>query len=110
MKTKRDPWDHNGQSRHARGYGREHERIRSELLRTVILCEECTRQGRTTVGTIADHIIPLSKGGPTVRSNYQLLCKRCSNIKTIQDSGRKRRIRPQIGLDGWPIEEPGHAE
>jgi 5-methylcytosine-specific restriction protein A len=88
-------------SRHARGYGREHERIREQLIATVILCEECTRQGRTIIGTIADHIVPLAKGGKTERSNYQLLCKSCSNRKTLADSGK--RSRPAIGLDGWPI-------
>jgi 5-methylcytosine-specific restriction enzyme A len=105
----KNKWDHGGKSRQARGYGRDHERIRAELLRTVILCEECTRQGRVTVGRIADHIVPLAKGGPTIRSNYQLLCKRCSNIKTIQDGGRKCRVKRPIGLDGWPIEEPAHV-
>ena len=44
-------------SRHARGYGRAHEKIREQLLREVILCEECRRNGRTTAGKIADHIV-----------------------------------------------------
>lgn len=92
-------------SRHVRGYGRDHEKIREQLLREVILCEECARHGITTAGKIADHIIPLSKGGKTERSNYQLLCKSCSNRKTIEDGGRKCRVKRRIGLDGWPIEE-----
>jgi 5-methylcytosine-specific restriction protein A len=91
-------------SRHARGYGREHEKIREQLLNEVVLCEECKRNGKTRVGNIADHIIPLSKGGKTERSNYQLLCKCCSNRKTIEDGGRKVRQR-RIALSGWPEED-----
>lgn len=97
-------------SRHLRGYGKEHERIRAELLRDVVFCEECTRQGRKfRFGNIADHIIPLAKGGKTERSNYQLLCKSCSNKKTIEDGGRKCRVKKQIGTDGWPIEQEPRA-
>lgn len=92
-------------SRQSRGYGREHDRIRADLIRTVILCEQCRREGRTTVGTIADHVIPLAKGGKTERSNYQLLCKSCSNKKTIEDGGRKCRVRRRIALDGWPVDD-----
>jgi 5-methylcytosine-specific restriction protein A len=96
-------WDHAKRSRHARGYGKEHEAIRAELLRTVILCEECTRQGRVTPGVIADHVIPLAKGGTGDRSNYQLLCRSCASKKDAIDRGAKRR--PRIALDGWPVEE-----
>jgi 5-methylcytosine-specific restriction protein A len=91
-------------SRQSRGYGRDHEKIREQLLSEVVLCEECKRNGKTRVGDIADHIIPLSKGGKTERSNYQLLCKSCSNRKTIEDGGRKVRKRP-IALDGWPMDQ-----
>jgi hypothetical protein len=42
-------------SRHARGYGTTHDKMRALLMRTLILCEECTRQGHGTLGTIADH-------------------------------------------------------
>jgi 5-methylcytosine-specific restriction protein A len=93
------PWPRT--SRHARGYGRQHELIRAELLATVILCEHCKAAGRTT----ADHIVPLAKGGKTERSNYQLLCRACSAAKTAADSGRTLRKRPRIGPSGWPIEE-----
>ena len=92
-------------SRQSRGYGRQHELIREQLLREVILCEECSRYGLTTVGSVADRIVPLSKGGSGDRSNYQLLCRSCSNTKTARDSGRTLRKRRRIGLDGWPIEE-----
>ena len=101
----RKSWDHGGKTRQQRGYGREHERIRAELIRTVILCEECKRNNRTRVGVIADHKIPLAKGGTGERSNYQLLCRPCATEKDARDRGeqpRRRKLRPVYGLDGWP--------
>jgi len=66
-------------SRHQRGYGTAHDKMRAHLLATVITCEgECKAKGIETLGTIADHIVPLSRGGTGDRSNYQLLCRPCS--------------------------------
>jgi len=98
----RRSWDHDGRSAHDRGYGRRHRQIRQELLRTVVTCEECARRGRVTLGEIADHIVPLAKGGSGDRSNYQLLCRACSRDKDAADKGHK--VRPRIGPDGWPEE------
>lgn len=99
-------WQHTGkESRHKRGYGKEHERIRAEMMRTIVLCEECTRQGRVTVGTVADHIRRLSDGGTGERSNYQLLCKQCDLDKQVRDRGGTPKRKMQTGIDGWPIEE-----
>lgn len=88
-------------SRHERGYGTEHEKMRALLLREVVTCEECTRNGIETPGTIADHIKPLAQGGTGDRSNYQLLCRACSDAKTLADKGQEPRMR---GADssGWP--------
>ena len=88
-------------SRQSRGYGKEHDRIRKQLQHEVILCEECKRQGRVTVGRIADHIIPLAKGGSGERSNYQWLCQPCADAKDAADRGVKQRVA--IGPDGWPL-------
>jgi len=94
-------------SRQSRGYGAEHDRIRKLLLRTVILCEECGRQGRTTVGTIADHIKPLAEGGTGERDNYQLLCRDCSDRKGLVDKGHRtdrgvdRSGRPTSASHPW---------
>jgi 5-methylcytosine-specific restriction protein A len=60
----------------------------------------CTAAGRVTPATQLDHIVPKAKGGTDSVDNLQPLCKPCHDNKTIQDSGGK--IRPKIGLDGWP--------
>jgi 5-methylcytosine-specific restriction protein A len=99
------PWDHGGKTRQQRGYGRLHELIRAHLMATVVLCEECTRKGRTTAGEIADHKTPLAKGGTGDLSNYQLLCRACAREKDARDRGRPIRKKPRFGSDGWPIEE-----
>lgn len=104
----RQAWDHRGKTRQQRGYGRAHEKMREHLLRNVIRCEECTKQGRYTPGTHADHIIPKAKGGTDERSNYQLLCASCHAAKSIHDQGKNRRLRKCRTIDpvtGWPIEE-----
>ncbi|MEH3121106.1 MAG: HNH endonuclease signature motif containing protein [Sphingomonas phyllosphaerae] len=89
-------------SRHARGYGTAHDKMRAHLLATVITCEECARRGRETLGTIADHIKPLAQGGTGDRSNYQLLCQDCSDAKTLADKGQTARRSGGVGRDGRP--------
>ncbi|KPF75035.1 hypothetical protein IP68_10460 [Blastomonas sp. AAP25] len=99
-------WDHGGKTRQQRGYGRDHDRMRVHLMRTVILCEECRRKSppRVTAGQVADHIVPLAKGGTGDRSNYQLLCRDCAAEKDAKDRGKPIKRKPTIGLDGWPVE------
>jgi len=101
-------------SRHERGYGTAHDKMRAHLLATVILCEECTRQGKTTAGTIADHKTPLAQGGTGERSNYQLLCGPCSDAKGLKDKGHEARARgvdrtgrPSSPDHPWNTRRPG---
>lgn len=91
-------------SRQSRGYGAEHDKMRAHLMATVILCEECTRNGRVTPGSIADHKIPKSKGGTDARENYQLLCPPCSDAKTIADKATTGKPRRVTGDDGLPLD------
>lgn len=96
------------ESRHKRGYGTAHDKMRAMLMRTVILCEECTRNGRDSLGTIADHIVPLSRGGTGDRSNYQLLCQDCSDAKTLADKGHAATgLRRGVDASGRPT-DPRH--
>ena len=79
--------------------------MRAHLIATVVLCEECTRQGRTTVGRVADHVIPKAQGGADDRGNYQLLCRPCDIAKQARDRGVTAwKRKPRTGADGWPIE------
>ena len=51
------------------------------------LCQECLDNKRITVGTIVDHIIPLSVdwNKRLDEDNLQLLCQSCHNKKTAED-------------------------
>lgn len=94
-------WDHGGLSRHQRGYGKAHTKMRAHLIETVVLCEACQAEGRTTIGTHADHIIPLAKGGTHDRSNYQLLCEPCHLEKTRQERGSNSKPTKRITTADW---------
>jgi len=87
-------------SRHARGYGTAHDRIRRALLRDEPFCRECRRQGREEKATHADHIIPRCLGGPDERSNYQPLCTAHARSKTGREGAMirnaKRRARKAL--------------
>lgn len=85
----RQAWGHGGKARQQRGYDRAHERMRELLMREVVVCEACRRSGRVTLGTIADHVKPLAHGGSGKRDNYQLLCRSCSDAKTLADKLRR---------------------
>lgn len=64
-------------SRSERGYNAEWQRL-SKLIRTLQpYCSYC----KTTKDLTVDHIVPLSRGGSTVESNLQVLCRRCNSRK-----------------------------
>lgn len=97
------------ESRHARGYGAEWDRVRKVVLaRDGGICQPCRRDGRVCLGTEVDHIVSKAKAqrlGWTKaqidsESNLQCINSECHKKKTVEESGKKRR--PVIGLDGWP--------
>lgn len=101
----RTAWDHGGKTRHQRGYGRQHVKLRAELLAREPLCRHCRAKGKAVVATIADHVVSLAKGGAVHDiDNLQPLCLDCHNDKTLREQGKTPRRRQTIGEDGWPIE------
>jgi 5-methylcytosine-specific restriction protein A len=69
--------------------GRANQRRRANLFAREPLCRECAKQGRVTIATIRDHIVPLGEGGAEgVDENEQPLCQSCSDIKTAAESAR----------------------
>ena len=85
-------------SRHVRGYGTTHDRIRRALLRDEPNCRECAKHGRMTKATHADHIIPRCIGGADDRSNYQPLCTAHSLSKSGREGAMVRNARRRARL------------
>lgn len=87
------------------------EQRKRRLARSHYLCERCACLGRwthlkikrTTIAKVVNHIIPLAHGGSDEDENTENLCGPCDLIVTAEQFGY--RVRPTIGLDGWPIEE-----
>ena len=90
-------------SRREQGYGTEWQRVRLLVLRRdKFLCQRCLKVGRIETADCVDHVVPKAKGGTDAMSNLQSLSKACHMIKSLEDFGR--RPRPQIGIDGYPVD------
>lgn len=56
------------------------------------LCEQCTRDGRTTGGQMVDHIKAVSIGGDRLHhTNLQTLCNSCHAKKSASESVEYRK-------------------
>lgn len=88
-----------------RGYGGRWQRERLVYLRLHPLCRMCEDQGRVTIATVVDHIVP-HKGDQALmwdsENNWQPLCAEHHNSdkQRLEKSGK---VRQRIGTDGWPI-------
>jgi 5-methylcytosine-specific restriction protein A len=103
----RKPWHHSTESNTARGYGSQWRKLRASVMkRDKGLCQPCFKAGRVTLATECDHITPKHKGGTNDDCNLQSICGPCHTDKTARESAEAqgRRIKVQIGLDGWPVE------
>jgi len=72
----------------SRGYGRRHEKWRKLILNRDPLCRinvKCSKD-LPAPSTVADHIIPLSKGGSWRDDNGQGCCEPCHNWKRSQEA------------------------
>ncbi len=72
-----------------RGYDARHRRWRLMVLHRHPRCCECLRQGRLSLSTVADHIVPLDPKDPAQGDwhlkNGQGLCKTCHADKTAKE-------------------------
>lgn len=97
-------------SRHARGYGREWDKLREKImLRDLRLCQQCKREGALRPAHSVDHITPKSEGGTDAEDNLEALCRDHHMAKTREESCRARGVAPprkrqKTGLDGWPVD------
>lgn len=60
-----------------RGYTKQYERTREQVLGRNPVCAVCLVEGRVTVATITHHIVPLSEGGSNRADNLLPVCKDC---------------------------------
>ena len=78
------------------------QKIREEHFSENPLCVMCQAQGRTTIATDLDHIVPLYKGGKDEPENRQGLCTSCHEVKTRRDMGQSVK---GCGPDGIPVDD-----
>lgn len=69
------------QTVHDESYRKPRTWIKSQEL----VCAVCRRQLTLETAEV-DHVVPLSLGGENHPRNYQVLCHRCHEIKTLGDS------------------------
>ncbi|MEX5744668.1 HNH endonuclease [Massilia sp. X63] len=55
------------------------------------LCQECKRQGKTSLGAAVDHIKPLWDGGDDSDTNKELLCQPCHDAKSAREAKERGR-------------------
>lgn len=91
-------------TRQERGYDRQHERWRGQVLRRDdYICQPCLRSGRL-VGDCdtADHIVPFDQGGARLEpANGQAICSTCHGFKTAWERWHDATVEP------WPETEAG---
>jgi len=81
--------------------GRALMALRERHFRAHPLCVGCLELGRLAEAVELDHIRALVNGGSDTPENLQGLCAACHKAKTARDMGH--RLRPVIGLDGYPV-------
>src|SRR5262245_441343 len=65
----------------ARGYDSLWQRLVKYVLIEEPFCRICQREGGKTPSVMVDHIVPLARGGKSVRSNLQGVCGSCNKRK-----------------------------
>ncbi len=72
-----------------RGYGYRWQRYRERFLQQHPLCAACERDGKITLATEVDHVVPArnNPGQFWNSRNHQSLCARCHSRKTATEAG-----------------------
>ena len=82
-------WERSRPSRRALGrYDARHTRLAKQVVREQPWCSQCKTPGSEDNPLQGDHILPHSRGGRNVRSNYQTLCRRCNAAKRDRILGK----------------------
>ena len=70
-----------------RGYDHKWKAARKKYLKEHPLCVKCQQENRLTKATVVDHIHPHRGNGKLFwdKSNWQSLCKRCHDKKTMTE-------------------------
>lgn len=63
-------------------------KLRKQFLMENPLCFHCQQKDEITPATVADHVVPINKGGAALdENNLQPLCASCHNRKSARDRG-----------------------
>lgn len=92
-KTCRRPWMTERKPQEGRKYSNTKfyqstawRKLRAIKLEQQPLCEECLSRGIHTPAKVADHIVPINRGGAALNiENLQSLCDRCHNVKSAKE-------------------------
>lgn len=71
--------------------GRKLQAMRAALFQAQPLCVMCEAQGRVTLATQRDHIVPLAEGGQDTADNTQGLCEPCHEGKSLAERLRAQK-------------------
>jgi|SRR5262245_25653146 len=92
----------------ARGYDSLWQRLSKTVLIEEPFCRICEREGRKTRSTIPDHIVPLNRGGRSLRQNLQGVCSSCNTLKGNKipgDPGWRESFWPKAPFDAFQVAE-----
>lgn len=105
----RRPWARPDGTPDKRKRGRAGQRDRQRrMARTGGLCERCLEEGRTTLATVVNHIVPLARDGADVDENTENLCDPHDAEATALQFGMAAPIEGRgVAGDGRPT-SPDH--
>jgi 5-methylcytosine-specific restriction protein A len=105
-----DAWRTHERPEVTRIRGRELQRRRARLFARERWCRTCAQDGRRTLATVRDHIVPLAEGGTEDEQNIQPLCLDCSDLKTERESRRgvqRSQMTPRFRKSSTPRDSAG---